>query len=325
MTNTTTQDQLQVFIFDSCPVRGEIVSISESWQTILARKSYPAPVRQLLGDLVAAGVLLSGTLKFNGSLIIQAQGHGPIQLLVMECNADLSMRATAKFDENYNWASQSDYSLKELLNPQGGGQLVITLDPADRQPGQQPYQGIVALHDGHEAVKSIAQAIMLYMKNSEQLDTRIWLASDERSCGGLLIQRLPDHGGQQQIDANLTEESWQRLQALSDTVSHAELLTIAPKDLMRRLFLEESHHHGVRSFDPRNIWFACRCSRLKVADMLKMLGESEINSILDEQGQVESRCEFCGQNYLFDAVDCKQVFSAANLTDGIARPPEAKQ
>lgn len=325
MTNTTTQDQLQVFIFDSCPVRGEIVSISDSWQTILARKSYPAPVRQLLGDLVAAGVLLSGTLKFNGSLIIQAQGHGPIQLLVMECNADLSMRATAKFDETFAWDARTDYSLHELLNLDGGGQLVITLDPADRQPGQQPYQGIVALHDGQEAVKNIAQAIMLYMKNSEQLDTRIWLASDEQSCGGLLIQRLPNHGGHQEHDPSVTEESWQRLQVLSDTVSDTELLTIAPQELMRRLFLEESHHHGVRSFDARSIRFACRCSRLKVADMLKMLGEAEINSILDEQGQVESRCEFCGQSYLFDAVDCKQVFSAANLSDGIARAPEAKQ
>ena len=325
MTNTTTQDQLQVFIFDSCPVRGEIVSISDSWQTILARKSYPAPVRQLLGDLVAAGVLLSGTLKFNGSLIIQAQGHGPIQLLVMECNADLSMRATAKFDETFAWDARTHYSLHELLNLDGDGQLVITLDPADRQPGQQPYQGIVALHDGHEAVKSIAQAIMLYMKNSEQLDTRIWLASNEQSCGGLLIQRLPNHGGHQEHDPSATAESWQRLQALSETVSDIELLTIAPQELMRRLFLEESHHHGVRSFDARPIRFACRCSRLKVADMLKMLGEAEINSILDEQGQVESRCEFCGQSYLFDAVDCKQVFSAANLSDGIARPPEAKQ
>jgi molecular chaperone Hsp33 len=325
MTDKHSPDSLQVFVFDGAPVRGEIVNIRDSWQAILARKDYPPAVKKLLGDLVAAGVLLCGTLKFNGSMIIQAQGNGAIRLLVLECNEHLVIRATAKLNEDIDLSTlPDDANLSDLINPDGQGRLVITLDPADRKPGQNPYQGIVALSDDGEPVKSIAQAITLYMRNSEQLETRLWLASDEDSCGGLLLQRLPNMGGQLKMDDEMAAEGWSRLQMLSDTVTNQELLSLEPKVLMNRLYLDESTHHGVRSFDERPIKFGCRCSRIKVADMLKMLGEEEVNSILSEKDAVETNCDFCGQIYIFDAVDCKQIFASPTIVDAVKQAPSSK-
>jgi molecular chaperone Hsp33 len=325
MTDKYSPDSLQIFIFDGAPVRGEIVNIRDSWQAILARKDYPPAVKKLLGDLVAAGVLLCGTLKFNGSMIIQAQGNGAVRLLVLECNEHLVIRATAKLNEDIDLSTlPDDANLSDLINPDGQGRLVITLDPADRKPGQNPYQGIVALSDHGEPVKSIAQAITLYMRDSEQLETRLWLASDEDSCGGLLLQRLPNMGGQLKMDDEMAAEGWSRLQMLSDTVTDEELLSLEPKVLMNRLYLDESAHHGVRSFDERPIKFGCRCSRIKVADMLKMLGEEEVNSILLEKDSVETNCDFCGQVYIFDAVDCKQIFASPTIVDAVKQAPSSK-
>ncbi len=325
MTDKYSPDSLQVFVFDGAPVRGEIVNIRDSWQAIMARKDYPPAVKKLLGDLVAAGVLLCGTLKFNGSMIIQAQGNGAVRLLVLECNEHLVIRATAKLNEDIDLSTlPDDANLSDLINPDGLGRLVITLDPADRKPGQNPYQGIVALSDDGKPVKSIAEAITLYMRDSEQLETRLWLASNEDSCGGLLLQRLPNMGGQLKMDDEMAAEGWSRLQMLSDTVTSEELLSLEPKVLMNRLYLDESAHHGVRSFDERPIKFGCRCSRIKVADMLKMLGEEEVNSILLEKDVVETNCDFCGQVYIFDAVDCKQIFASPTIVDAVKQAPSSK-
>uniref|UniRef100_UPI00404851BA Hsp33 family molecular chaperone HslO n=1 Tax=Polynucleobacter sp. TaxID=2029855 RepID=UPI00404851BA len=325
MTDKYSPDSLQIFVFDGAPVRGEIVNIRDSWQAILARKDYPPAVKKLLGDLVAAGVLLCGTLKFNGSMIIQAQGNGAVRLLVLECNEHLVIRATAKLNEDIDLSTlPDDANLSDLINPDGQGRLVITLDPADRKPGQNPYQGIVALSDDGKPVKTIAEAITLYMRDSEQLETRLWLASDDDSCGGLLLQRLPNMGGQLKMDDEMAAEGWSRLQMLSDTVTDEELLSLEPKVLMNRLYLDESAHHGVRSFDERPIKFGCRCSRIKVADMLKMLGEEEVNSILLEKDSVETNCDFCGQVYIFDAVDCKQIFASPTIVDAVKQAPSSK-
>jgi molecular chaperone Hsp33 len=258
-------------------------------------------------------------------MIIQAQGNGAVRLLVLECNENLVIRATAKMNEDIDLSNLAeDAGLSDLINPDGKGRLVITLDPADRQPGQNPYQGIVALSDDGKPVQSIAEAITIYMRDSEQLETRLWLASDEQSCGGLLLQKLPNMGGQLKMDDEMAAEGWSRLQMLSDTVTNEELLELEPKVLMKRLYLEESSHHGVRSFDQRHIQFGCRCSRIKVADMLKMLGEAEINSILEEKSNVETNCDFCGQIYIFDAVDCKQIFASPTIVDAIKQAPNSK-
>jgi len=319
-------NELLVFICDGAPVRGEIVSISTAWQAVLERRDDPPAVRRILGDFVGAATLLSASLKFDGTLIIQAQSKGPIQLLVVECKSDLSMRATVKLSVEPSEIS-ANAGLGELLDASHSGRLVITLDPSDREPGQPPYQGIVALQEHRNGtikpVSSAAEAIGLYMQNSEQLDTRIWLTSNDTHIGGLLLQRLPDSGGHAHLDAQTAAEGWARIQTLGETITDDELLTLPPATILRRLFLEESTENGVRSFPARSIRFSCRCSRNKVADVLRMLGEEEVQSILAEQGAVETVCEFCAKPYRFDAVDCLQVFKTDLLSDA-TRPPSSR-
>ena len=316
-------NELLVFVCDGAPVRGEIVSISTAWQAVLARRNDPPVIRQILGDFVAAATLLSASLKFDGTLIIQAQSKGPISLLVVECSSNLTMRATVKLSVEPTEIDPNT-TLADLLDAANTGRLVITLDPSERQPGQPPYQGIVALQQDHNGiavpVQNAAEAIMLYMRHSEQLETRIWLASNEQVVGGLLLQRLPNSGGHVHLDPQTAAEGWSRIQALGETITTDELLELSPETTLRRLFLNESSEAGVRAFPTRPVQFACRCSRLKVADVLRMLGEEEVNSILAEQGAVETGCEFCGKSYRFDAVDCIQVFKTDLLTDA-TRPP----
>lgn len=318
-------NELLVFICDGAPVRGEIVSISSAWQAVLERRDDPPAIRRILGDFVGAATLLSASLKFDGTLIIQAQSKGPIQLLVVECTSNLSMRATVKLSVDPSEISP-DATLGELLDASNTGRLVITLDPANREPGQPPYQGIVALQEHRgtviKPVSSAAEAIALYMQNSEQLDTRIWLASNDTHIGGLLLQRLPDSGGHAHLDPQTAAEGWSRIQTLGETITNEELLTLPPETILRRLFLEESTENGVRSFPARPIHFSCRCSRNKVADVLRMLGEEEVQSILAEQGAVETVCDFCAKPYRFDAVDCLQVFKTDLLSDA-TRPPSS--
>jgi molecular chaperone Hsp33 len=316
-------NELLVFVCDGAPVRGEIVSISTAWQSVLERRNDPPVIRQILGDFVAAATLLSASLKFDGTLIIQAQSKGPISLLVVECSSNLTMRATVKLSVEPA-EIDPNATLADLLDAAITGRLVITLDPSDRQPGQPPYQGIVALQQDQNGiavpVKNAAEAIMLYMRHSEQLETRIWVASNADVVGGLLLQRLPNSGGHVHLDPQTAEEGWSRIQALGETITTDELLELSPETTLRRLFLNESSEAGVRAFPTRPVQFACRCSRLKVADVLRMLGEDEVNSILAEQGAVETGCEFCGKAYRFDAVDCIQVFKTDLLTDA-TRPP----
>lgn len=318
-------NELLVFMCDGAPVRGEIVSIGSAWQTVLERRNDPPAVRRILGDFLGAATLLSASLKFDGTLIIQAQSKGPIQLLVVECKSDLSIRATVKLSVDSSEIPQ-EANLAELLDATHSGRLVITLDPSNREPGQAPYQGIVALQDHQStAVKPItsaSEAISLYMQNSEQLDTRVWLASNDTHVGGLLLQRLPNSGGYAHLDPQVAEEGWSRIQTLGETITNEELLTLKPETILRRLFLEESSENGVRSFPPRPIRFSCRCSRNKVADILRMLGEEEVQSILAEQDGVETVCDFCGKPYRFDAVDCLQVFKTDLLSD-VTRPPSS--
>lgn len=291
-------DTLQRFIFENTAVRGELVEISETWKQIQARKDYPAPVRTLLGELLAAAALLTANLKFNGMMILQMHGDGPVKLLVIECDSDLRLRATAKLAPDANIPDGAN--LKQLVNAHGQGRFVITLDPTDKLPGQQPYQGIVPL-DG----ETVAMAIENYMLRSEQLDTKLWLAADEGVARGLLLQKLPRDGGTGSQAAD-DLEAWNHTVILASTLRNEELLSTDINTLLRRLFWEET----IRIFEPAHPSFHCSCSREKVGNMLIMLGKAEIDAALAELGKLSINCDFCGQHYEFDKVDCTQLFAA---------------
>ncbi|MGH8808573.1 MAG: Hsp33 family molecular chaperone HslO [Noviherbaspirillum sp.] len=290
-------DTLQRFIFENAAVRGELVEISDTWQQVQARHNYPTPVQTLLGEMVAAAALLSANLKFDGMLIMQMHGDGPVRLLVVECDSELRLRATAKLAPDAT--IPDDANLTQLVNAHGHGRFVITLDPKDKLPGQQPYQGIVPL-DGD----SVAVVIENYMLRSEQLDTKLWLAADQNVSRGLLLQKLPGEGG---IDAPVTDEAetWTRVAMLAATLRREELLSTDINTLMHRLFWEET----IRLFEPRHPGFYCSCTREKVGNMLKMLGKQEIDSALADLGKLAINCDFCGQHYEFDQIDCAQLFA----------------
>ncbi len=304
-------DTLQKFMFEHSLVRGELVELSSTWQHVQARRSYPAAVNAVLGEMMAAAALLSANLKFNGTIILQIHGDGPVKLMVVECDAALRLRATAKLAEGASIAD--DAGLRELVNRHGEGRFAITLDPTDRLPGQQPYQGIVAL-DGD----SVSTVIENYMMRSEQLDTRLWLAADGKVARGMLLQKLPPDGGT--LTGNEDVDAWDRTVMLASTVRAAELLGTDIMTLMRRLFWEET----VRVFEPRHPAFHCSCSREKVGNMLKMLGRAEVDDALAELGKLEIDCDFCGQHYGFDKVDCMQLFTTETLA-GAVQPPGRQQ
>lgn len=305
-------DTLQKFMFEGAAVRGELVEISETWRHILARRDYPKAVRTVLGEMLSAAALLSANLKFNGSIVMQIHGDGPIRLLVVECDAELHLRATAKLATDV--MIDDDATLSQLVNAHGNGRFAITLDPKDKLPGQQAYQGIVPL-DGD----SVATVIENYMLRSEQLDTKLWLAADDQVSRGLLLQKLPTHGGSDvPIDDEL--ETWNRTVVLASSLRNGELLDTDISTLMHRLFWEET----IRVFDPQHPSFQCGCTREKVGSMLKMLGLQEIESALEELGHLDIDCDFCGQHYAFDKIDCAQLFAVETAADALQVPSQAK-
>jgi molecular chaperone Hsp33 len=307
-------DQLQKFMFSTAPVRGEIVSLSNTWQEVLTRRQYPAPVRTVLGEMMAACALLSANLKFEGTLIMQIFGDGPVKMLVVQCGSDLSMRATARLADDAATTLTDDASLADLVNTSGHSRCVITLDPASKQPGQQPYQGIVPLSGDDGPLPSIAAVLEHYMRHSEQLDTRLWLAANDARAVGMLLQKLPGDGGIVPHPGELDADTWERVCALGSTLSRDEMLEQEPETVFRRLFWQENVHH----FEPAGARFQCSCSREKVGAMLRMLGREEVDSVIAERGHVEVHCDYCNQRYEFDPVDVAQLFVVSGLSEGVA-------
>jgi len=291
--NTSQADSLQRFLFEHAPIRGELVHLDASWRSVIERHDYPETLRNIMGELTAAAVLLAATLKLKGSLVLQIMGKGAIKLLVVECSGDMQLRATAKWSGDL---AQGNFA--ELV---GDGQFAITLDPKD---GGQPYQGIVEIKGD-----SVAEILQNYMSHSEQLETRLWLAADGQHAAGMLLQKLPEAENQ---DETVDADTWQRAAILADTLKSEELLTLSAKTLIERLY----HEDDIRLFDTQNVSFHCSCSRDNVASMLKMLGREEVDSILDESEHIEVFCEFCNQRYEFDKVDAKMMFF-----DSVVLPP----
>lgn len=296
------QDQLKKYLLEDRSVRIESVRMHEAWCAAQAHHDYPPVIASLLGELVAASTLLAANLKFDGSLLLQLQGDGPVALMVAECRADMSIRATVKMRDR---PLPPDSNLQSLVNPGGSAKFIVVLDPPKDTPGRQAYQGIVPLEG-----ETLAVALEQYMLRSEQLDTKIWLGANTQFCAGLLLQRLPVLGGTQQAERETAEESWQRAMLLAQTLQHEELVTTDQDTLLHRLFWEETLH----IFEPRPVTWKCSCTRERVADMLRMLGLAEIESILLEQGKVEVACEFCGKPYLFDAIDTDGLFQSITGT-----------
>ena len=318
--------QLHKFLFEGMPVRGMLVQLTDVWQEVLKRRAanletgaYPQPVRHLLGEMTAAALLMQSNIKFNGSLVMQIFGDGPVKLTVVEVQPDLSLRATAKVVGDVSDAA----SLSEMVNVKNEGRCAITLDPLNKLPGQQPYQGVVPLFDDErQKLENFSEVLQHYMLQSEQLDTTLVLAADDKTAAGLLIQRLPVMG-EGNLSAKSTaadedeigrNEDYNRISILAASLKRDELLNLDAETILRRLFWEEK----LVRFEPLTPKFACSCSRERVSNMIRSLGVEEVESILKERGDVEVGCDFCGKQYRYDPVDAAQVFVAetANQAPG---------
>jgi molecular chaperone Hsp33 len=296
-------DTLRRFLFERYPFRGQLVHLGPAWRAMMEHHDYPANVRDTLGEAVAAAALLASTLKFKGLLTLQLRGEGPMHLMLVECTDGLAMRAVARF--------RDPPEARDLRLLSGDGTLTVTVEN-DGQANR--YQGVVPL-----AGATMGECLREYFESSEQLPTRLWLHADGQSVSGLLLQRLPVaakraavvESGAGMVGADELDDAWRRVQLVADTVTGAELAELDDQKLLRRLFAEDD----VRMFESAPVFFRCRCSRERVENMLRSLGQPEVESVIAEFGLVEVRCEFCSRAYRLDAVDCAALFI------GPANPP----
>lgn len=275
-------DTLQRFIFEHANIRGEIVHVEETYQTIMTQRNYPPMVKNLLGEALVSCLLLASSIKFEGSLNLQFQGDHRLPLLLVQCDHELNVRAFAQFAEDLETL---DYATAFLT-----GQMVLTINQYNQTNS---YQSTVPIQ-----ATSMSENLMSYFAQSEQISTRVWLAVNESAAAGMLLQLMP---GQDTTDR---EQFWEYAVQLGQTVSEEELLSLDNQTLLYRLYNETE----VRIFDGRKTQFKCRCSQEKMKQVIGVLGETEAQELIKEQGQIDIRCDFCSKEYLFDPIDVALLF-----------------
>jgi len=284
-------DQLHRYLFEQFAVRGELVTVSETWKQILENHNYPLPVKNLLGELLVATSLLTATLKFAGDITVQLQGDGPMTLAVINGNNQQQMRGVARVQGDV----PENADLKTLV---GNGYLVITISPEEGER----YQGVVGLEGD-----TLTACLEDYFMRSEQLPTRLFIRTGEvggqPAAGGMLLQVLPAQDAQ--------TNDFEHLATLTETIKAEELFTLSATDVLWRLYHEEE----VTVYDPQNVEFKCTCSRERCAGALKTLPDEEINSILADEGEIDMHCDYCGSHYVFNSMDIAEIRNNASPAD----------
>ncbi|HDY7441785.1 TPA: Hsp33 family molecular chaperone HslO [Vibrio vulnificus] len=278
---------LNRYLFEDLSVRGELVQLDEAYQRIISSKDYPAVLQKLLGELLVSTTLLTATLKFEGSITIQLQGDGPVSLAVINGDNEQKIRGVARWEGHI----ADDATLHDMM---GKGYMVITIEP---KKGER-YQGIVGLEGDN-----LEQVLEGYFERSEQLKTRIWIRTGEHEgkahAAGMLIQVMPDGTG--------SENDFEHLEQLTNTVKNEELFTLPANELLYRLYNQEQ----VRLFEPQNVEFRCGCSRERSGAAIVTVDKNEIYDILASDGSVSLHCDYCGTTYSFDESDVNKLYEEA--------------
>ena len=284
-------DQLHRYLFEQFAVRGELVTVSETWKQILENHNYPQPVKKVLGELLVATSLLTATLKFAGDITVQLQGDGPMNMAVINGNNQQQMRGVARVQGDVPEGAD----LKSLV---GNGFLVITITPDEGER----YQGVVGLEGD-----TLAECLEDYFLRSEQLPTRLFIRSGEvegqLAAGGMLLQVLPAQNAQ--------GNDFEHLATLTETIKTEELFTLPANEVLWRLYHEEE----VTLYDPQDVEFKCTCSRERCAGALRTLPDEEIDSIMAEDGEIDMNCDYCGSHYVFNAMDISEIRNNASPAD----------
>jgi molecular chaperone Hsp33 len=281
-------DVLHRFLLPRASIRGALVRLGASWREVASRADYPASLRMLLGQSLAASALMTANIKFDGSLSLELKSSGALRLLFAECSDVGRLRGLARWDAASPLSGPLDLAaLSDAI-------LAITIGSAEGHR----YQGLVDLR-----AAALAPALENYFAQSEQLPARILLAADGEHAVGLMLQKLPGEGGRgQEHDA----DGWNRVGHLTATLSDDELLATAPEVLLHRLY----HEEAPRLFEGQPLFFGCGCTRERVADVLRSLGRDEVEAALAaNDGEVEVTCEFCGRRYVFDRVDTEHLLT----------------
>ncbi|MDY1038076.1 Hsp33 family molecular chaperone HslO [Enterobacteriaceae bacterium RIT714] len=284
-------DQLHRYLFEQFAVRGELVTVSETWKQILENHAYPQPVKNILGELLVATSLLTATLKFAGDITVQLQGDGPMTLAVINGNNQQQMRGVARVQGEVPEGAD----LKTLV---GNGFLVITITPEEGER----YQGVVGLEGD-----TLAACLEDYFLRSEQLPTRLFIRTGEvdgqLAAGGMLLQVLPAQNAQ--------GNDFEHLATLTETIKAEELFTLPANEVLWRLYHEEE----VTLYDPQDVEFKCTCSRERCAGALRTLPDEEIDSIMAEDGEIDMNCDYCGSHYVFNSMDIAEIRNNASPAD----------
>ena len=286
-------DRVRRFTLERHPIRGHAARLTGSWLALREHLDYPPAVQQLLGEAVGAVVLLAATLKFDGTLTLQLQGKGLVSLLVAQCTHDFKVRAMAHHQPLDLMEKGREAGFRSLA---GEGQIIVTVEAKDRASS---YQGVVPITG-----ESLSESLEAYFVQSEQLPTRVLLAATAGVVSGMLVQRIPGEGGKVQDPAAL-ESAWMKADHAMAALTHGELLEDDIEQRLVRMFGADE----VRMFGGHEVVFACRCSRERVANVLRSLGVDEVRSVIAEQGTVTVTCEFCQKPYRFDAIDTEQLFA----------------
>jgi molecular chaperone Hsp33 len=290
-------DLVRRFVLERHPIRGHAVRVSNAWLALREHHDYPPEVRQLLGEAVGAVVLLAATLKFDGTLTLQLQGKGLVNLLVAQCTHDFKVRGMARHETIARPEGGGEADFRALV---GEGQIVVTVEATDRASS---YQGVVPI-----AGDSLSESLEAYFQQSEQLPTRVLLAASAGVVSGMLVQRIPGVGGtQQQIDEAALEAAWQKAEDAMSSITRATMLEDDVEQRLVNMFGADE----VRVFSGHEVRFQCRCSRERVANVLRSLGVDEVRSVIAEQGTCTVTCEFCQKPYKFDAIDVEHLFDEA--------------
>lgn len=275
------QDTLQRFMFEHASIRGEIVHLHEAYQTIMQQRAYPPTVKKLLGEALVSCILLAGSIKFEGDINLQFQGDERLPFIIVQCDNQLNIRACAK----YHNGTDSDYE-NAFLN----GQMSLTIQ---QYKHTNTYQSIVPIRS-----TSMADNLMHYFAQSEQLPSKVWLAISEESAAGMILQLMPDQNTEQR------EQFWEYAVQIGQTITEEEMLTLDNETILHRLY----HETVLRLYDARSVRFKCRCNQDKMKHVLTILGEQDVQELLKEKGHVEVCCEFCNQHYQFDSIDIAMLF-----------------
>ena len=287
-----TTDVLNRYLFNDMHVRGELVQLSKSYQSIIKNHNYPIGVRLLLGELMVATCLLSATLKFEGEITVQLQGDGPIGYMSVNGDHNQKMRGIAKLKPEQEQTTAK--SLHELI---GKGTMVITIRPEKGEA----YQGVVALEE-----ETLAECLAHYFEVSEQIPTKIWLFSDDerQQVAGSLVQLLPDGDGSTE-NLSKQQSDFEHISQLTNTIKADEVFTLEAQALLYRLY----HQEKVSLFEPQTVSYQCGCSQDKCLAAISQIEPTEIESILAEQSKISMTCDYCLTTYDFFYDDLKSFIS----------------